>query len=195
MNQTWIRFELEALQMILAYVAETRLRAALEAKIHNMDVKATNMEIHDVGPSDKFEPKPPDKFQHMDLEIQRFDCIYDDEPLGFEKDPMSSSRKMLAQDPLEEVNLGNGEIKRLTYISAKIYPDLKVKVIQLLKDYKDLFAWDYHEILGLSKDLVELKLPIRSGNRPIKQTHRRFVPEIMSKIKAEIKRLLRSKFI
>ena len=48
---------------------------------------------------------------------------------------------------------------------------------------------------GLSRDLVELKLPIKAGRKPVKQTPRRFAPEIMAKIKVEIERLLKSKFI
>ena len=50
-------------------------------------------------------------------------------------------------------------------------------------------------MLGLSRDLVELKLPKKTGRKPVKQTPRRFAPEIMAKIKAEIERLLKSKFI
>lgn len=45
--------------------------------------------------------------------------------LGFEKDRMILTRKMQAQDPLEEVDLGDGKTKRLTYINAKI--DLHLK--------------------------------------------------------------------
>ena len=48
---------------------------------------------------------------------------------------------------------------------------------------------------GLSKDLVELKLLIKDGKKPIKQTLRRFAPGILSKIKEEVERLLRCKFI
>lgn len=110
MTQTWIMSELEALQMISAYVSENRLRAALEAEIH-MVVEATNMEIHDVEPGVEFEPEPPDKSQHLGLQSQRLDCIYDNEPLGFEKDLMASTTKMLSHDTLEEVDLGDGEIK------------------------------------------------------------------------------------
>lgn len=46
---------------------------------------------------------------------------------------------------------------------------------------------------GISWDLVELKLPIRTKKRPVKQTPRRFVREVMSKIKVDIKRLIRNK--
>src|ERR1044072_7395748 len=127
--------------------------------------------------------------------MQRLDCIYDDEPLGFEKDPQISTKRMQAQDPLEEVDLGDGEIKRLTYISAKIDPRLKSEMVCLLKEFKDCFAWDYNEMAGLSRDLVEHRLPIRPDKRPIKQSPRRFAPEVVLKIKEEIARLLRSKFI
>src|SRR3954471_18525698 len=126
---------------------------------------------------------------------QKLDVIYDEEPLGFEKDLMASNIKVLAQDPLEEVNLGEGDRKRITYVSAKLEPTLKSKVITLLKENKDCFAWDYDEMSGLGRDLVELKLPIKEGKKPIKQTPRRFAPEIHSKIKAEVERLLRCKFI
>ncbi|WJX60185.1 hypothetical protein P8452_45419 [Trifolium repens] len=126
---------------------------------------------------------------------QRLDCIYDEEPLGFEKDPISSSQRMQAQDPLQEIDIGNGSVKRPTYISAIIDPNLKVKVIELLKEYKDCFAWDYSEMPGLSKELVEHRLPLRPDKKPVKQLPRRFAPEIMTKIKTEIKRLLKCKFI
>jgi len=85
--------------------------------------------------------------------------------LGFEKDPKGSTEKMKDQDPLEEVDLGDGSIKRPTYISTKIDKDIKFK---LLKKYKDCFSWDYNEMPGLSRDVVELKLPIRPDKKPVK---------------------------
>jgi len=48
---------------------------------------------------------------------------------------------------------------------------------------------------GLSRNVVELKLSIRPDKKPVKQLPRRFAPQIMSKIKEEIERLLKSKFI
>ena len=102
---------------------------------------------------------------------------------------------MQPHDPLEEIDLGDRSTIRPTYISANIDPSLRIKVIKLLKEFKDYFAWDYNEMPGLSRELVELKLPIKAGKKPVKQTPRRFAPEIMSKIKEEIERLLRSRCI
>jgi hypothetical protein len=92
--------------------------------------------------------------------MQSLDCIYDDEPLGFEKDPLSSNPNMHAQDPLQEIDIGDGSIKRPTYISANIPSDLRIKLVKILKEYKDYFAWDYNEMPGLSRNLVEHRLPI-----------------------------------
>ena len=126
-SQTWAK--------ITAYMAENRIKMALEANAvsENMAIAANDMRLG------KHKP-----------ELQKLDCIYDDEPLGFEKDPISQSHKMQAQDPLQEIDLGDGLTKRPTYISANIPPDLKAKVVQLLLEFKDCFAWDYNEMLGLS---------------------------------------------
>lgn len=60
-------------------------------------------------------------------QLQKVACsiVYDDEPLGFEIDPLTSTKKMITQDPLEEVDLGDGTTKRPSYISAKLDPSLK----------------------------------------------------------------------
>jgi hypothetical protein len=47
----------------------------------------------------------------------------------------------------------------------------------------------------LSRDLVELKLPIKPGFRPFKQAPRSFNPLLHSRIKEEIDRLLKAKCI
>lgn len=151
--------EFEALKRISAYITKNKQQSALEAEVKNMVVEA-NKELHQIGPGKDFDPESPDKVQDKD-QGQRIDDIYDEEPLGFEKDPLATNFKMLAQDPLEEIDLGEGLTKRPTYISANISPQLKVEVIQLLKEFKDCLAWDYEEMPGLSRYLVKLKLPIK----------------------------------
>lgn len=63
-----------------------------------------------------------------------------------------------------------------TYISAKIEPSMKKKVVELLKEFKDCFSWDYNKMPGLSQNMVELKLPIRPGKKSVKQIPRWFAP-------------------
>jgi hypothetical protein len=107
---------------ISAYLAENRIKMALEANLQQekVAIEASNINHGETVP-----------------DVQRLDCIYDDEPLGFEKDPLSFNPKMQAQDPLQEIDIGNGSVKRPTYISANIPSDLRIKLVELLKEYKD----------------------------------------------------------
>ena len=157
--------ELEALRKISAYVAENEIKSALEAK-ENMAIEAyaLNKGGHmAIGPKTPYKPT----LAKRNVDMQRLDCIYDSEPLGFEKDPKAPER-IRPKDPLEEVDLGENGEKRPTYISANIDNELKSDVISILKEFRDCFAWDYNEMPGLNRDLVELKLPIKAGRKPVK---------------------------
>lgn len=69
---------------------------------------------------------------------------------GFEKDPLNELQIMQAQDPLEEIDLGDRAIKRPNYISTKVWSKMKAKLIEVLKEYKDYFAWDYGKMPDLN---------------------------------------------
>ena len=98
-------------------------------------------------------------------------------------------------DPLEQVDIGDGTIPRSTFINQNLKADYKIKLIALLKDYVDCFAWNYTEMPRLSRDLVEHRLPIKKGFKPFKQSPRRFNSAINDRIKEKIDRLLQAGFI
>lgn len=51
---------------------------------------------------------------------------------------------------------------------AKAIDMLKAEAIDMLKEFKEYFAWDYHEIPSLTPELVELNLPIKPNKKPVK---------------------------
>jgi hypothetical protein len=57
------------------------------------------------------------------------------------------------------------------------------------------FAWDYTEMPGLSKELVEHRLPIKASFRPYKQGAWNFEPKIVRRVKEEVDQLLQAGFI
>ena len=59
----------------------------------------------------------------------------------------------------ELINLGDQEDVKDTKISVHTLPQLKEGMIQALIDYKEVFAWSYDDIPGLSTELVVHKLP------------------------------------
>uniref|UniRef100_A0A151UGR4 Reverse transcriptase domain-containing protein n=1 Tax=Cajanus cajan TaxID=3821 RepID=A0A151UGR4_CAJCA len=103
--------------------------------------------------------------------------------------------KVESRDPLEEVNLGSIEKRRITYVSKLAEKSVKEQIVQVLHKYKDCFAWDYEEMPGLDRNLVKYRLPMILGKKPVKQNPRRFAPQAIEKIKEEIERLLKDKFI
>jgi hypothetical protein len=66
----------------------------------------------------------------------------------------------------------------------------------MLKEYKDCFAWDYSEMPGLDRSIVEHRLPIKPGFKPYKQPPRKiYKDEVLADVKKEIERLLDANFI
>ena len=52
-------------------------------------------------------------------------------------------------DALEEVDIGDGDRPRPTFISAKLDPEYKKELVKLLKEYEDCFSWEYYEMSDL----------------------------------------------
>jgi hypothetical protein len=65
----------------------------------------------------------------------------------------------------------------------------------MLRDFVDCFTLNYREMPGLSRELVEHRLPIKSGFRPYKQPTRRFNPILHDRVKEEVELLLDAGFI
>jgi hypothetical protein len=98
-------------------------------------------------------------------------------------------------DPLEEIDIGDGKTPRPTFVNKTLETDPKNKMIGLLKEYSDCFASNYTEMPGLSREIVEHRLPIKFGFRPFKQRARTFRPALLPRIKDEIHWLLEADFI
>ena len=103
--------------------------------------------------------------------------------------------KAEVQDPLIEVNLGTEEEKKVMYISSHLTQEQFDEVLAVVKKFKDCFAWDYTELLGLDRTLVEHRLPIKKEHIPHQQPPRRMANEVILKEKEDIKRLLQAGFI
>jgi hypothetical protein len=60
----------------------------------------------------------------------------------------------MSANKLEEIDIGDGDKQRPTFISANLDSSFKEKLIKLFKEYKDCFAWDYSEMPGLDRSIV-----------------------------------------
>ena len=54
-----------------------------------------------------------------------------------------------------ELNLDTSEEPRIMKASGLLNEEQGKKLVELIKKYQDCITWDYHQMLGLSKELVE----------------------------------------
>jgi hypothetical protein len=94
-------------------------------------------------------------------------------------------RGFMSADKLEEIDIGDGGDKpRPTFISANLDSSFREELIELLKEYKDYFAWDYSKMPGLDRSIVEHRLPIKPGFRPYKQPPQKiYKDEVLADVK------------
>src|ERR1044072_88787 len=106
--------EANALDRITAYMAENRINAALEAELEqNMALEAITVKNSENDLNMVNRPNDTELqagvFDNVEGKgtpaTQRLDCIYDVEPLGFERDPQILTKRMQSEQQIEEVNI------------------------------------------------------------------------------------------
>ena len=102
----------------------------------------------------------------------------------------------MAKEELKEVGLGFGsQGPKPISISASLTEREKSELILLLKEFKDVFAWDYNEMPRLDLGLVVHTLNVDPEAKPIAQSARIFHTEIKGQIVKEVQKLLAAGFI
>ena len=92
--------------------------------------------------------------------------------------------KLGSQANIKDVNIG-----------ANLEGNVKNKLIQMLHDYVEVFAWSYEDMPWLDTDIVVHRLPMKEGCSLIKQKVCRMRPEISEKIKAEVMKQFNEGFL
>jgi hypothetical protein len=63
--------------------------------------------------------------------------------------------RFMCKHILEEIDIGDGTTPWPTFVNKNMSLEHKDATIKLLKDYVDCFAWNYHEMTRLSREIVE----------------------------------------
>lgn len=73
-----------------------------------------------------------------------------------------------AQGELQEINIRELGQSRPIKISKDLREEENQKLMKLLRDFKDIFTWEYAEMLGLDPEIVSHKLNVNPNVRPVK---------------------------
>ena len=65
---------------------------------------------------------------------------------------------LLHEELLETINLGTEEDGKEVKMGANLEPSIKERLMQLLNEYVEIFAWSYEDMPGLDTDIVVHRL-------------------------------------
>ena len=65
------------------------------------------------------------------------------------------------QEVTKAINLGTEEERKEVKIRTTLSPTIRERLIDLLREYSDVFAWSYQDMPGLDTDIIIHHLPLR----------------------------------
>ena len=98
-------------------------------------------------------------------------------------------------EALEIVELVKGEVTKTTKIGTTLSLEMRVRLVQFLKENLDVFAWSHEDMLGISPRVIEHKLNVNPENKPVQQKRWVFAPKWNQAIMDEVNKLLSTRFI
>ncbi|KAI5384895.1 hypothetical protein KIW84_071759 [Lathyrus oleraceus] len=101
----------------------------------------------------------------------------------------------LFEEQIELVNLGSEDDVKEVKIGSRLYPDVKKGLINLLREYSDVFAWYDQDMSGLDSEIVEHILSLKPECPPVKQKLRRTHLDMAVKIKEEVQKQIDAGFL
>ncbi|XP_075097901.1 uncharacterized protein LOC142175221 [Nicotiana tabacum] len=87
---------------------------------------------------------------------------------------------------MEVVNLGSEKDMKETKVSIHLETEQREKLVELLRQYINVFAWSYNDIPGLNTDIVLHLLLTNPTRPPVKQKPKKFNPDLSLRIKEEV---------
>ena len=123
----------------------------------------------------------------------------DEEPwaqqLGLQWEKRFEQRESPTEDKVIQVNLGIQDHPKPIFISKSLSLTEKEELIVLVRVYIDFFAWNYEDMPELDPQVAMPRLNIKPDAKLVKQQQRRFYPNIMEAIEAEVHKLIAYGFI
>ena len=73
------------------------------------------------------------------------------------------------EDRVIQINLGDEANPKLIFISESLSPPEKEDLIRLVREYIDVFTWNYRDMPGLDPQVAMHRLNINPDAKPVKQ--------------------------
>jgi hypothetical protein len=98
-------------------------------------------------------------------------------------------------EEVEDYEIGTKEESKMVKISKLLPPEIKGKYKDLLRQFKDVFAWSYDELRTYDTTMINHKIPLKPGVKPFRQKRRQINPILLHVVEREVKKILEEKII
>ncbi|KAK0592370.1 hypothetical protein LWI29_017990 [Acer saccharum] len=115
--------------------------------------------------------------------------VQEENPGTFELDPRDKTGRE-KEEPTESIILDESEPDKTVKIGARLAEQVKINVSNLLKEYKEIFAWSHEDMPGINRSVISHNLAIDEKSKPMVQKRRSFNSERSAAIKEEVSKLL-----
>jgi len=78
-------------------------------------------------------------------------------------------------------------------INKNLTAEQEEKFVQILRKYKEAFAWDYPDMKGIDPQLCTHHIYTEKDARPVRQPQQRLNPHLKDIVKAKLKKKIRCK--
>ena len=72
-------------------------------------------------------------------------------------------------EALETMELTEGEVSKMTKIGTSLSLEMRTRLIQLLKENLDVFAWSHEDMSGIAPGVIQHKLNVNPKRKPVQQ--------------------------
>ncbi|GKV17025.1 hypothetical protein SLEP1_g27583 [Rubroshorea leprosula] len=157
------------------------------------------LDDEDMGTFDLFKSFASTNDDGLNTSLEKLSICVIDKERDDDKVILPTQEEELKLQPnlseVETVNLGTNEDKKEIKINGQLHLDKRKALVDLLKEFQDVFAWSYEDMPGLGSKIVVHAIPLRPKCPLVKQKLRRMKPKMLLKIKEEVKKLLDAGFI
>ena len=127
--------------------------------------------------------------------IETFDAEPWAQQLDFQWEKRFEQRESSTEDRVIQIDLGSHKHPKPISISENLSHTEREELIALIREYIDVFAWNYEDMPGLDLQIAMHRLNIKSDVKPVKQQQWQFHPDIMKAIKAKVHKVIECDFI
>ena len=93
-----------------------------------------------------------------------------------------------------DVPLKSGKVRQMN-MGSKLGDEEIREYSELIDEFSDTFVWSYDELKGIPREMVEHRIPLILGGKPVRQKERRMNPQLQLVVKAELERLVQVGFV